>query len=158
VGERPEGLSALVQRQQLLNALEGREFTPAPARHIAPEPVVAEVLEDEPVAQAIVEQRKPVIPERPEPFTPPRQPEHAEEPLPALSRIAASAARSAMAPSASASPPSSPAASVGSVQGAHALQPDHQAETAPATHSYIDRDPSVNKSLLLRLIAGVRGL
>jgi hypothetical protein len=28
----------------------------------------------------------------------------------------------------------------------------------PAPQSYIDRDPSVNKSLLLRLIAGVRGL
>jgi Domain of unknown function (DUF4388) len=29
---------------------------------------------------------------------------------------------------------------------------------SPATASYIERDPSVNKSLLLRLIAGVRGL
>jgi hypothetical protein len=41
---------------------------------------------------------------------------------------------------------------VGAVQGAHALA----AEPSPST--YIDRDPSVNKSLLLRLIAGVRGL
>jgi hypothetical protein len=40
------------------------------------------------------------------------------------------------------------------VQGAHALAP----ETAVAPSAYIDRDPSVNKSLLLRLIAGVRGL
>ena len=32
------------------------------------------------------------------------------------------------------------------------------ADPVPAAHSYIDRDPSVNKSLLLRLIAGVRGL
>ena len=29
---------------------------------------------------------------------------------------------------------------------------------APAASPYIERDPSVNKSLLLRLIAGVRGL
>ena len=28
----------------------------------------------------------------------------------------------------------------------------------PAASPYIERDPSVNKSLLLRLIAGVRGL
>ena len=85
-----------------------------------------------------------MIPERPEPFTPPRKPEHAE---PAYARGTASA------PAASASPtPAAPAASVGAVQGAHALAPD----AAPA--SYIDRDPSVNKSLLLRLIAGVRGL
>jgi hypothetical protein len=31
-------------------------------------------------------------------------------------------------------------------------------ESAPAASAYIERDPSVNKSLLLRLIAGVRGL
>jgi hypothetical protein len=32
------------------------------------------------------------------------------------------------------------------------------AAAAPATSAAIERDPSVNKSLLLRLIAGVRGL
>jgi hypothetical protein len=32
------------------------------------------------------------------------------------------------------------------------------AAASPAPASYIERDPSVNKSLLLRLIAGVRGL
>jgi hypothetical protein len=32
------------------------------------------------------------------------------------------------------------------------------ASPVPAAASYIERDPSVNKSLLLRLIAGVRGL
>jgi len=32
------------------------------------------------------------------------------------------------------------------------------AAAAPAAATYIERDPSVNKSLLLRLIAGVRGL
>jgi hypothetical protein len=40
------------------------------------------------------------------------------------------------------------------------MQPAMQtsAEAAPAASPYIERDPSVNKSLLLRLIAGVRGL
>jgi hypothetical protein len=45
---------------------------------------------------------------------------------------------------------------VGEVHGAVAMQPAHH--EAPATSPYIERDPSVNKSLLLRLIAGVRGL
>jgi hypothetical protein len=45
-----------------------------------------------------------------------------------------------------------PAPTGGAVPGAHARAP------AVAPTSYNDRDPSVNKSLLLRLIAGVRGL
>ena len=48
------------------------------------------------------------------------------------------------------------ASAVGAVHGATAMQPS--AEQAPAPSPYIERDPSVNKSLLLRLIAGVRGL
>ncbi|HUR52024.1 MAG TPA: DUF4388 domain-containing protein [Mycobacteriales bacterium] len=122
------------QRQQLLSALEGRQ-APAPAAE--PEP-------REHPAPPAAEPRATVIPERPEPFTPSRRPDHAEPPAPAFTRYAASA---------QAAPPSAPsAAGVGAVQGAHALA----AEAAPA--SFIDRDPSVNKSLLLRLIAGVRGL
>lgn len=143
VAERSAGPNPLVRRQQLLAALEGR-----------PEPVVANPV----VPQAVDKptSRKPVIPERVEPFTPERQPAFAEEPVPASTR--APAARTDFAPAASASSPpaSAPAASVGSVQGAHALQPDRQPENAPT--SLIDRDPAVNKSLLLRLIAGVRGL
>ena len=133
VAERSEGVNPLVQRQQLLAALEGRPEVPS-----APAPAA--------------DTRKPVIPERVEPFVPERQPAFAEEPAPALTRSAA--ARTDFAPAASASqPPAAPAAaSVGSVQGAHALQPD----SAPSP--LIDRDPAVNKSLLLRLIAGVRGL
>jgi hypothetical protein len=124
------------QRQQLLAALEGRTATPAPAP-AAPQPAAA----PEPVADAVPAPRQTVIPERPEPFTPPRRPDHAE-PSPAFARYAATGPSS----------PAPAAPSVGAVQGAHALAP----ETAPS--SYIDRDPSVNKSLLLRLIAGVRGL
>ena len=68
--------------------------------------------------------RAEITPKRPEPFLPKRQPDHPEEPLPA---VAAAAGGAASAP-------------------------------ALAAATYIERDPSVNKSLLLRLIAGVRGL
>jgi hypothetical protein len=134
VGAPSAAGSAIAQRQQLLAALEGRTVeAPAPG---------------------VVEQQAPVIPERPEPFTPERKPDFAEEPVPALARFSAPAptqrAAATVNASVSSPAPSAPAASVGAVQGAHALQLD----AVPA----IDRDPSVNKSLLLRLIAGVRGL
>ena len=41
---------------------------------------------------------------------------------------------------------------VGGVNGSAAMAAD------PETAALIERDPSVNRSLLLRLIAGVRGL
>ena len=189
VGEQVAGASPLQQRQQLLAALETGPVEPelvAPAR-----PTAA------------------VIPERPEPFTPARQVEHAEEPVPALARFASATARATASPvgaamsalpaatspagsrqaanasrsgattrqqvgapyarsSAGTSPSGSSGTSgggVGAVLGAHALQPDlshgqpdPQPDAASSTSSYIDRDPAVNKSLLLRLIAGVRGL
>ncbi|MFN2537373.1 MAG: DUF4388 domain-containing protein [Mycobacteriales bacterium] len=149
VAERVDGVDPMVQRQRLLAALEGLEApqgiverpaapAPRPESRPAPEPVVAE-------------ERKPVIPERPEPFTPERQPAYAEEPVPAFARLA--------------TPPSTPApvavtasTSVGAVEGAHALKPETAPAPAAAHSGLIDRDPSVNKSLLLRLIAGVRGL
>jgi hypothetical protein len=145
VGERSSGLSAVAQRQELLAALEGGA----------------------PVPPAPVEERKAVIPERPEPFTPERRPDFAEAPVPALQRMAATVAttratapvtaRASTPPPAarvSAPAPTASASGVGAVQGAHALQP----QMAPVASPLIDRDPSVNKSLLLRLIAGVRGL
>jgi hypothetical protein len=124
------------QRHQLLSALEGRTVAPPPAAPEAPVPPAQRAPEAAPR-----EDRAPVIPERPEPFTPQRQPEHAE-PAPAYSRATVTPPQASTAPT------------VGAVQGAHALAPD----AAPAPASYIDRDPAVNKSLLLRLIAGVRGL
>ena len=136
VGEPSPVVSAVAQRQQLLAALESQ-----------PEPAAATVAPVEPPAAPEV--RAAVIPERPEPFLPARRPEHVEEPLPALTRMSVTTAR-ASAPAL----PSGPASSVGAVSGAHALAPD----LASAPSSHIDRDPSVNKSLLLRLIAGVRGL
>ncbi len=121
-----------------------------------------------------------VVPPRPEPFLAPRQPEHPE-----LDQLAPAAARLAFAPSAAGAasasstapgpgasspvggsvfsqPPSaeSPRGSsgggmshnVGGVNGSAAMAAD------PEASALIERDPSVNRSLLLRLIAGVRGL
>jgi hypothetical protein len=90
----------------------------------------------------------PVIPERPEPFTLPRRPDHAETPSPAYARA------SVPAPTVPSARTTTTAGLHGSVHGATALQPAVDLEASP----WIERDPSVNKSLLLRLIAGVRGL
>ena len=132
IGSTPDGVGALVRRQELLATLEGAPEPPAaaPARLVPPP-----------------SPRAAVIPERPEPFTPARQPDHVE-PAPAYARLIGSAVSVSTAS----------AATVGVVQGAHALAPQHDVDPVPAAVAYIDRDPNVNKSLLLRLIAGVRGL
>ena len=129
----------LARRQSLLAALEGQpveEPSPVPAPVPAPTAVPGPVPVPVPVQAA-----GPVFPERPEPFTPVRQPEHAE-----------SYARSPVSTGMPSGRPTS--GGHGSVHGATAMQPELGVETAPA----IERDPSVNRSLLLRLIAGVRGL
>jgi hypothetical protein len=130
----------VARRQELLGALEGLPAAPAPAAAPPPTPRSAP-------ASAAAATRAPVIPERPEPFTPPRQPDHAESPTPTYARATGN-------PAPTQRPTSAVSAAVGEVHGATAMQPT--AEVAPS--SYIERDPSVNKSLLLRLIAGVRGL
>jgi hypothetical protein len=136
------------RRQELLSALEG-----LPAVTSAPPPAPAPPA-PRASAPAAAATRAPVIPERPEPFTPPRQPDHAEEPAPSYARASTPTQRPAATVAAAAS------SAVGEVHGATARQPALQpsVETAPAASPYIERDPSVNKSLLLRLIAGVRGL
>jgi hypothetical protein len=126
------GDDALLRRQELLARLEG---LPVPTSTAPPARAAAPVVE-----------RKPVIPERPEPFTAPRQPDHAEEMPVAARPVGATASVSASVPA-----PSAPAAVVQTV-GSTALAAE------PAPSGLIERDPSVNKSLLLRLIAGVRGL
>jgi len=129
-GESTDGLG---RRQELLAELEGLPVVPA-----------------EPAARPAEPARAAVIPERPEPFTPARQPEHAEPAVPAPAY-----ARAATPPAPR--PVAAPVArSHGSVHGSAAMQPVEAVTPAPS--SYIERDPSVNKSLLLRLIAGVRGL
>ncbi len=141
-----------------------------------------------------------VVPPRPEPFLPKRQPEHPEQPpvttihlglapepassassaesveAPAMVAPARPEARSVFAaagplhggpsngvpgglaggmtgghPGSAASGSSGPTM-VGGTNGSAAMAAD------PAVAALIERDPSVNRSLLLRLIAGVRGL
>ena len=170
------GADPLARRQALLGRLEG-----APAPTLAPDPALAEVtapqqapptpsqrpmhvavvrdepIGDQPIVAAVpaavpaaeeVLARPVAIPDRPEPFTPTRQPDHAEE-APSYAR-----ALSPVGASPSAHLSTATAASVGAVHGSAAMQP----AAVPETSSLIERDPSVNKSLLLRLIAGVRGL
>ncbi|HWG95268.1 MAG TPA: DUF4388 domain-containing protein [Mycobacteriales bacterium] len=147
------GDDRLLRRHHLLSALEGVPVAveepaaaapvavaePAPAPAPTPEPAPAPQAAA-PVVPAPAAPRAPVIPERPEPFTPARRPDHPED-VPALVR--ASAGDGATVTS---------LAGHGSVNGATAMQP------APQPAGVVERDPSVNKSLLLRLIAGVRGL
>lgn len=150
----PDESGSLSRRHDLLARLEGAAVAvptqpqpeptvqpeqpgqPARTAKVQPEPtaIVEEVVmdgsdddeeDDEPVApvRRIAAGRAEITPKRPEPFRPQRQPDHPEEPMPAVAAVAGGA----------------PA-------------------PTPAAASYIERDPSVNKSLLLRLIAGVRGL
>jgi hypothetical protein len=91
--------------------------------------------------------RREVVPPRPEPFLPGRRPEHPEQPAeaPRMSRPMTGSISSGGVSSA--------------VEGATARslsQPDALTETI--IDGVIERDPGVNRSLLLRLIAGVRGL
>lgn len=120
----------LVGRQSLLAALEGGVVE---ASAPAGSPAVAESAGS----------RGAVLPEQGEPVAPPRRQE-AAEPAPAFAR--------ATAPSNTFSRSAGTGAH-GSVAGAMALAPERS--VAPAA---IESDPSLNRSLLLRLIAGVRGL
>ncbi|MDQ1601026.1 MAG: hypothetical protein QOD68_2500 [Actinomycetota bacterium] len=82
-----------------------------------------------------------VVPPRPEPFLPRRQAdfdEHAGTPAARPVHVQAG--------------PSASMGGLGDVVGATATSPD------PDSVSVIERDPNVNRSLMLRLIAGVRGL
>jgi hypothetical protein len=88
----------------------------------------------------VADTRGPVIPPRPEPFMPRRRPDFPED------------------------SPRGGSMGVGPVVGSAAVAavaspaPAHDAAEAVDAKVHIERDPSVNKSLLLRLIAGVRGL
>lgn len=136
----------LLRRHSLLAALEGSPVPEAPPA-TAPSPSAAAAAIPSPSAPPAT---GPVIPERPEPFTPVRRPEHADEEPVYARATAGSGAPAARTTTAGGG------ASHGSVHGATALAPDANAD--PAVAALIERDPSVNKSLLLRLIAGVRGL
>jgi hypothetical protein len=152
VGE--SGDDQLLRRHALLSVLEGQPFE-TPAWVAAPmttpdaEPAAAPSVADQRPAVTVPSQTRsdaPVIPERPEPFTASRRPDHPEQ-VPARARLAGGTATATV----------TALGGHGSVHGATAMQPDASAEVA-AVAGVVERDPSVNKSLLLRLIAGVRGL
>lgn len=88
-------------------------------------------------ARLVADTRAPVIPPRPEPFMPRRRPDFPEDSPRAVVGMNSAVGSAAVAHDASRSPEP--------VEGTEA-------------RVHIERDPSVNKSLLLRLIAGVRGL
>ena len=131
----------LLRRHRLLAALEGAPLPEAgpPSSPFASSgaPVVLPSGTVPQQASAPVTSPGPVIPERPEPFLPPRRADHAGTSVRTGSRQGDTAGH-------------------GSVDGATARLPEDPADTAPL--GLLDRDPSINKSLLLRLIAGVRGL
>ncbi|MGN6331133.1 MAG: DUF4388 domain-containing protein [Motilibacteraceae bacterium] len=98
-------------------------------------------LPPQPVGQPFVPpSERDVVPPRPEPFLPQRRPEHD-----AQERETTLPARTAALP-----PLPSRTSSVGDVVGSVAMAADR----APL----VERDPSINRTLMLRLIAGVRGL
>jgi hypothetical protein len=82
-----------------------------------------------------------VVPPRPEPFLPRRQADFDEQAGTPVARPVHVQAG-----------PSASMGGLGDVVGATATSPD------PDSVSVIERDPNVNRSLMLRLIAGVRGL
>jgi len=134
----------LLRRHRLLAALEGAPLpdafqqssaVPAPLSPSAPEAAPAlptGTVPQQPASAAPVA-AGPVIPE---PFLPPRRAEHAEP-----------TARTGNRPH---------DAGHGSVDGATARLPEAAGDPAPL--GLLDREPSIDKSLLLRLIAGVRVL
>lgn len=138
------GDDRLLRRHQLLSALEGVVVPPervsvppenvsVPPEHVASVPAVV---------PAPTQHCDPTgLPARLEPLTPSRHPDH-PEPVPAAVRAQLDDGRTR------------PTAGHGSVHGATALQP----EAVPATSGLIERDPDVHQRLLLRLIAGVKGL
>jgi hypothetical protein len=122
----------LQRRQALLAALEGR-IAPEASVPLQPAPPVAAAPAGGSDGPA------PVIPQRREPFVPLRRPEHAD----------ASPVRAVIGGGLGTG-----SGLAGSVDGSSALQPDG----APVASPYVSLDTTVNKTLLLRLIAGVRGL
>lgn len=131
-----DGVAVLLRRHALVEPLEDdravlvpRSSQPSDADRIdaAPEPAPAEDTDDteDSLADVVAVRQSvsgAVTPARPEPFIPPRRPEHPEDVSALTHRVEGTAA------------------------------------VAPHAVAYIERDPTVNKSLLLRLIAGVRGL
>lgn len=98
-----------------------------------------------------------VVPPRPEPFLPPRDVDHPEPgraPGFASPVVAGTGTAAASVGGGPGMPTPLSGGSAGGVGGAAGVA----TAAAPAGDSAIERDPTVNRSLMLRLIAGVRGL
>jgi hypothetical protein len=160
-----EGVAALVRRQELLSSLESgsptRATRPATAAPVDPFPASATLTS----APEPAEEPAPVaaVPALTEVVTPTAEAE-VDQPtglaeVAQIGRVSAQLGdltavtpqRPEFLPDRSPEHPEPLAAVVGGGGGVSAA-------AAPATSAAIERDPSVNKSLLLRLIAGVRGL
>jgi hypothetical protein len=171
--ESPDHIALVRRRQQLLAPLEGGAVA-APTATPSPDPApIPPVTVGVPASGAVTAPAAPplaptaeplapaasadpgvlpgahdpasVVPPRPEPFLPRREVDHPEP----------SRAPSFGAPAAGGAPVSPPltaptSGATGTVGTATAAQ--------PVAESAIERDPTVNRSLMLRLIAGVRGL
>jgi hypothetical protein len=137
-------VSALLRSHELLATLEGG----APAEPAAPaEPVAAAAT---PVQDAMADADEPAQPTASAP-TLTAVPDRPTEPTEPTERAEITPRRpEPFLPKRQPEHPEEPMPAVSAVAGG--------AATAPAAATYIERDPSVNKSLLLRLIAGVRGL
>lgn len=172
--EDAAGLPALLRRQRMLSDLEGRPAAPVPmAAEEAPTQVVPESAEVQNFGggngahdrSTVVRTDKPF--QAPQRSAVPTNAAHAPEPRSAA--VAAGAVpqvvptrpdhlmnRKPDFPEGPIPGVRQPSASTHQTIGATAVATDPS--MAPSAGALIERDPSVNKSLLLRLIAGVRGL
>ena len=164
---RGDHVQSVERRHELLAPLEGRAARPAATS----EPPVAEGRESAPLLGG-AHVPADVVPPRPEPFLQPRTPDHPDgTPVPQSPAVAQApsgptAPTSVPSPAAVESPGprpvSSPTGGSASPWGSGGMGSGGMvmgtAAVAEDPNSLIERDPSVNRSLLLRLIAGVRGL
>lgn len=143
-GGREDHVAVVVRRQQLLSGLE--EFVPVveeePAGQSPAGLVTASAEAQQPVMLGGAHVPADVVPPRPEPFLPRRQA--------AFDETATSPGVRPVSVQMS-GPGQYGGSPVGDVVGATATAPDPDS-------TVIERDPNVNRSLMLRLIAGVRGL
>jgi hypothetical protein len=166
---RGDHVQSVERRHELLAPLEGRAPAAAPAP--TSEPPAAAAREGAPLLGG-AHVPADVVPPRPEPFLQPRTPDHPDgSPMPSSPAVAqapeSAPPASPVAPPAAVQAPgprpvSSPTGGSGSPWGSGGMGSGGMvmgtAAVADDPNALIERDPSVNRSLLLRLIAGVRGL
>ena len=123
---------------------------PEPAQHVAPPATATDqaLAATEPERLGGAHRPQGVVPDRHEPFRRQRSPDHPD----VMPVKQAGGQGSALPAAAQQAPPQLPAVTGGATMGSAAVA------AAPVASPAIERDPSVNRSLLLKLIAGVKGL